>query len=73
MFWWEDEAFNPVVSIVLMRKEAKPSLEIEGGREVVWGVMGGVGIVLKDRNRIEMMGSVECTVELTYSAIQSAV
>lgn len=49
MFWWEDEAFNPVVSIVLMRKEAKPSLEIEGSREVVWGVMGGVGIVLKDR------------------------
>lgn len=77
MCWWDDEGFHPGVSIVLMRKEAKPSLEFEGDREVVWGEMGGVGIILKGRNvvemMVEMMGSVKCTMELTYSAIQSAV
>lgn len=30
MCWWEDEGFHPEVSIVLMRKEAKPSLELKG-------------------------------------------
>lgn len=73
MCWWEDEGFHPGVSIVLMRKEAKPSLEFEGGREVVWREMGGVGIILKGRNVVEMMGTVECIVELTYLATQSAV
>ena len=30
MFEGEDEGFHPAVSIVLMRKEAKSSLEIKG-------------------------------------------
>lgn len=39
---------------------------------MVWGEMGGVGIILKGRNVVEMMGTVECTVEMTYLATQSA-
>lgn len=32
-----------------MSKEAKSSLEFEGGREVIWREMGGVGITLESR------------------------
>lgn len=73
MCWWENEGFHPRVSIVLMKIEPKSSLEFEGGGKVVWRETEGVRIILKCRHVVEMLGSVECTMELTDSAVQSAV